>query len=127
MTAARKIQRCSCTTSNTVVLRAELGMYPLQTNSDMRELKRQYKVRNMPKKRLSATVDRAVWKKVTKGRAGIRWGSVVVKIMEGYRGKPRRVGVRREVWEVQGRLEEMIEINKGKASAKKQGGIGKNP
>ncbi|MEP5375891.1 MAG: hypothetical protein ABJQ14_08885, partial [Hyphomicrobiales bacterium] len=31
MTAAKKILRCSSTTSNTV-LRAELGMHPLKTN-----------------------------------------------------------------------------------------------
>ena len=36
----------------------------------------------MPKKSLSAIiiiVDRAVWGKATKGRAGIRWGSLVEK------------------------------------------------
>ena len=31
----------------------------------------------MPKKRLQAIADRAVWEKATKGRAGIRWDSVV--------------------------------------------------
>ena len=34
----------------------------------------------MPKKRLPAIADRAVWNKVTKGRAGIRWDSVVEKV-----------------------------------------------
>ena len=34
----------------------------------------------MPEKRLPAIVDRAVWEKITKGRAGIRWGNVVEKI-----------------------------------------------
>ena len=34
----------------------------------------------MPKKRLPAIADRAVCEKVTKGRAGIRWDSVVGKI-----------------------------------------------
>ena len=34
----------------------------------------------MPKKRLSAIGDIAVWEKVTKGRAGIRWDSVVEKV-----------------------------------------------
>ena len=47
-------------------------------------------VRNMPKKRLPAIADRAVREKVTKGRAGIRWDSVVEKSMEGYRRKPGR-------------------------------------
>ena len=72
MTAAKKVPGCSSTSSNTV-LRAELGMYPLETNRDVRNLKWQYQVRNMPKKRLPAIADRDVWEKVTKGRAGIRW------------------------------------------------------
>ena len=45
-------------------------MYPLQTNRDVRKLKLQHKVRNMPKKRLPAMADRAVWEEVEKGRAG---------------------------------------------------------
>ena len=43
--------------------------------------------------------------------------------MEACRGKPRRGDVRREVWEVQGRNRRK-DRKKGKASAKKQGGIG---
>ena len=39
-------------------------MYPLKTNGDVGRLKGQYKVRNMPKKRLPAIADRAVWEKV---------------------------------------------------------------
>ena len=72
MTTAKKNPRCSSTTGNTDI-RAELGMHPLETNRDMRKLKGQYEVRNMPKKMLPAIVDRAIWKKVTKERAGIRW------------------------------------------------------
>ena len=34
----------------------------------------------MPEKRLPAIADRAVWEKITKGRAGIRWDNVVEKI-----------------------------------------------
>ena len=49
MTAAKKVLGCSSTTSNTV-LGAELGMYPLKTNRDVRKLKWQYKARNMPKR-----------------------------------------------------------------------------
>ena len=41
MTAAKKIQGCSSTTGNTV-LRAELGMYSLETKRDVRELKWQH-------------------------------------------------------------------------------------
>ena len=57
---------CSSTTSNNTVLRAELGMYPLKTKSDVRKSKCQYKVRNMPKRGLPGIVDRAVWEKATK-------------------------------------------------------------
>ena len=32
------------------------------------------------KKRSPAIADRAVWEKVTKGRAGVRWDSVVEKV-----------------------------------------------
>ena len=53
---AKKVQGCSSTTSNTVS-RAELGMYPLKTNRDVIKLKWQYKVRNMPQKRLPAIAD----------------------------------------------------------------------
>ena len=91
MTAAatrKNVLGSSSTTSNTV-LRAELGMYPLETNRDVRKLKWQYKVRNMPKKRLPAIADRAVWEKVTKGRAGIKWDSVVEKVSKDRGGKPR--------------------------------------
>ena len=43
-------------------------------------MKWQKKVRNMPKKRLPAIVDKAVWEKVPKGRAGTRWDSVAGRI-----------------------------------------------
>ena len=66
MTAAKKILGCSSTTSNTV-LSAERGMYPLERNKDVRKLEWQYKVKNMPEKRLPAIVDRAVWEKQQKG------------------------------------------------------------
>ena len=40
----------------------------------------------MPKKRLPAIADRAVWEKVTNGRAGTRWDSVVEKGWKDIRG-----------------------------------------
>ena len=40
----------------------------------------------MPEKRLPAIVDRAVWEKITKGRAGIRWDNVVEKIWKDVEG-----------------------------------------
>ena len=58
-TAAKKILGCGSTTSNTV-LRAELAIYPLRTNRDVIKLKWQYKVNNMPEKRLPAIIDRDV-------------------------------------------------------------------
>ena len=51
---------------------AYVRMYPLETNRDVRMSKWQHKVRSNPKKRFPAIADRAVWEKVTKGRAGIR-------------------------------------------------------
>ena len=66
MAEAKKILGCSKTTSTTA-LRAELGMYALKTNRDTRKLRWQHGVKTMQSKRLSAVVDRAVWKKVTKG------------------------------------------------------------
>ena len=66
MTGAIKILGCSSTTSN-IVLRSEtLGMYPLKTNRDATKLKRQYKIKNMPEKRLPIMVDNAVGEKITK-------------------------------------------------------------
>ena len=66
-----EILGCSSTRGRTV-LRAELGMHPLKTNRDARNLEWQHSVYNVPEKRLPAVVDRAVWEKGTKGRAGIR-------------------------------------------------------
>ena len=44
-----RMLKYSSTTSSTV-LRAEMGMYPLQTNRGVRKLKWQHKARNMPKR-----------------------------------------------------------------------------
>ena len=117
--SAKKVQGCSSTTSNTVS-RAELGMYPLEINRDVRKLKWQYKVRNMPKKRLPAIADRAVWEKVTKGRAGIRLDSVVEKVWKDIGGNQEEVLSIREVCGVQDRSK-IMDRNEGRASAKKQG------
>ena len=43
-------------------------------------MKLQYKARNMPKKRLPTIADRGVWEKVSTGRAGRRWDSVVEEV-----------------------------------------------
>ena len=40
----------------------------------------------MREKRLPAAADRAVWEKVTKVRAGIRWDNVVDIILKGLGG-----------------------------------------
>ena len=57
-------------------------MHALKKYRDARKLKRQYEVKNMPKERLPAIVDGAVWEKITKGRAGI----VVEKIWKDLGG-----------------------------------------
>ena len=66
----------------------------------------------MPEKRLPARADKAVWEKIIKGRAGIRWD------MEEFRGRPRKGPVYSEVWRVHGRSKRNNR-RKGKASAKK--------
>ena len=45
----------------------------------------------MLKKRLPTIVDRAVWGKVTKERAGIRWNSVVEKVWKDIGGNQEEV------------------------------------
>ena len=45
----------------------------------------------MPKMRLPAMVDRTVWEKITKGRAGRRWDNVVEKIWKDLRGDQEEV------------------------------------
>ena len=60
-------------------LRAELGMSALKTNRDTRKLRWKYSVKNMQSKRLPAIVDRAGWKKVTKGQP-VRWETEVERV-----------------------------------------------
>ena len=109
--------------SNTV-LRAELGMCPLETNRDVRKLKWQYKVRNMPKKRLPAIDGRAVWEKLTKELAGIRWDSVVDKAWKDIGENQGDMLSIEKFAEYKTEVKEK-DRNKGKASAKKQGDRGR--
>ena len=90
MTAAENMLGCSSTTIN-AVLRAELGMHPLKINRDVRKLNWQYKVKNMPEKKLPAIADDAVWEKIAKGRAGIRWDKVVEKIWKDIGGDQEEI------------------------------------
>ena len=46
---------------------------------------------NVPEKRLPAIVDDAVWEKITKGRAGIRWDNVAEKTWKGMEGGQEEV------------------------------------
>ena len=55
-------------------------MHPLETKRHVRKLKWQYKVKNIPEKRLPAVAGRARREKISKGRAGIRWDNVVENI-----------------------------------------------
>ena len=73
----------------------------------------------MPEKRLPAIVDRAVWEKIKKGPAGIRWDNVVEKPWKDLGGDQEEVHtVYRKVWRVQDRSK-INNRRKGKASAKK--------
>ena len=65
----------------------------------------------MLKKRLPAIAGRVAWEKVTQGS----WNKVAKlsrESMEGYRRKPRRDTVHREVWGYKTEVKEMIEIRK---------------
>ena len=90
MKVAKNIIGCSSTTRNTWY-RAELGMYPLETNRDVRKLKWQHNVKNMPEKRLPAIVDGAVREIITKRRAGIRRDNVVKIIWKDLGGDQEEV------------------------------------
>ena len=79
MTAAKEVLGCSSTTSD-IVLREDLGMCPVKTIRDGSNLKCHYQIIRMPKKLSPAIADRAVWEKITKGRAGTRWDGVVEKV-----------------------------------------------
>ena len=68
-----------------------MGVYPLKTNRDARKLKWQYEVRIMPKQKVPSIADRAVWEKVTKGRAGIRWDRVVEKVWKDIGGNQEEI------------------------------------
>ena len=76
----------------------------------------------MPEKRLLAIVDRAVWKKITKGRAGLRRDNVVEKMWKDLRGDQEEVlsikkfgGYKTEVKEIIEERERLALRNKAKA------------
>ena len=70
---------------------------------------------------MPAIADRAVWQKVTKGRAGIRWDSVVEKVWKDIGGNQEEI-LQLSIDKFEGYETEVKEKrNKGKASAKKQG------
>lgn len=53
-------------TMSYVISRAKLGKDPLETNGDVRKLKLQCNVRNIPRDELPTMVGDAVWNKVTR-------------------------------------------------------------
>ena len=63
----------------------------------------------MRNKRLPAIVDRAVWEKVTNGRAGIRWDSVFEKVRKGIRGNKEELRSGGRFGGYKTEVEEMIE------------------
>ena len=63
----------------------------------------------MPKKRLSAIVDRAAWEKVTKGPAGTKWDSVVEKVWKDIGGNQEEVMSAGKFLKYKAEVEEMIE------------------
>ena len=73
------------------MLRTEQGLHPLEIIADGIKVQCQYKARDMPKMRLSAIANGAVWEKVSKWRAGIREDNVVNEVWEDIRGKQEEV------------------------------------
>ena len=71
----------------------------------------------MPKQRLPAIANRAVWEKVTKGRAGVRWDNVVDTVWKEVPGrrKPRRHTVHWEDWGFKTEVKERIEMSESLA------------
>ena len=83
MTAAKNIPRRSSTTSKYST------WYLIKIRAGKIEMA--IKLNNVPKKRLSGIVDRAVREKVTKGRAGITLDSMVKKIWKDLGGNKEEV------------------------------------
>ena len=79
--------------------------------------------RQMPKKRLSALAKIAVWEKVTKGLAGIRWDGVVDEVWKEITGIQEDT-VHGEVWGAQDRRKTK-DRKKRKASMRQEGGRGR--
>ena len=73
-------------------------------------MKWEYFVRSMPKKRLPAIADRAVWEKVTEGRAGIRWDSVFGKVWKDIGGNQEEILSIEKFAGYKTEVKEMIEI-----------------
>ena len=64
-----------------------------------------YNIKDIPESRLPATVDRAVWENITKGRGGIRWDKVVENILKDLGGGEEEVlPTYREVWRIQDKM-----------------------
>ena len=118
MTTAKRILGCSKTASNTA-LRAELGIYSLKTNRDLRKLKWQHRVKNMQANRLPAIVDRFVWEKRTKGKAGIRWDRVVENIWKEIGGNKNDLMSIEDVGEYKKKIDEMIALREMKSLKQK--------
>ena len=95
-------------------------MYPLN-NQRREKVDRAIESKEDAKKRLPAIADRAIWEKVTKGRAGTRWDSVVEKVWMDRGGNQQEVmSVLREVCGVR-EWNKRNDSNKGKANANQQG------
>ena len=84
----------------------------------MKKLRCQYSVKDVQRRRLPAIVDGAVWKKSTKGQAGIKWDTEIEKLCRenrgtqdviqsrgegtGFKAKSRRGGTPEDIQRVEG-------------------------
>ena len=73
----------------------------------------------MQGKRLSAIVDRFVWKKRTKGKAGIRWDKVVENISKEIGGNKKEIMSIEDGEEYKTKVSDMIELRERKALRQK--------
>ena len=73
----------------------------------------------MQRKRLQAIVDRCVWKKRTKGKAGIRWDKVVENVWKEIGGNINEIMSIEDVGEYKTKVGDMIELREMKSLRQK--------
>ena len=68
---------------------------------------------------MAAIVDRYVWKKRTKGKAGIRWDKVLENVWKEIRGNKKEIMSLEDVGEYKTKVGDMIELRERKSLRQK--------